>query len=202
MASPTDVPALEHARGARAILAPARRSAALTSGLAGEFQSPEALVGAVARLKELGYTRLDAYTPFPVHQLDASLTRRSRIPLIMLVGGLSGAAIGYGIQWWCNAVDFPINVGGRPLASVPAFIPITFESGVLFASVLGFLALMWFCRLPRLYDSVFEADGFERATLDGFWITVDAADPVFDAAIRDDLMQLGALRVEPFGGRP
>jgi hypothetical protein len=182
-------------------LVPSRRSAVLGAGLAGEFRSPEALVGAVERLKELGYTRVDAYTPFPVHELDPPLTRRSLVPLIMLVAGLSGAAIGYGIQWWCNAIDLPINVGGRPLASVPALIPITFESGVLFSSVLGFLALMWFCRLPRLYDSVFEADGFERATLDGFWITVDAADPAFDTGVRDELVRLGAQRVASFGGR-
>jgi hypothetical protein len=161
-----------------------------------EFASPDALVAAVRRLKELGYRRLDAFTPFPVKAAIDALTPPTPVPAIMLVAGLSGGALGYLVQWWCAAIDFPINVGGRPLNSAPAFIPITFESAVLFASVAGFVALLVLSRLPRLYHPVFELDGFDRASVDRFWIAIDEADDVYSRDVRDELARLGATKVE------
>jgi hypothetical protein len=100
------------------------------------------------------------------------------------------------VQWWCNAHNYPINVGGRPLNSAPAFIPITFESAVLAASLVGFFAMLALCGLPRLSHPVFEIAGFDRASVDRFWVGIDDSDPRFDEAVIGDLSRLGALRCE------
>lgn len=117
----------------------------------------------------------------------------------MLVAALTGGGLGYLVQWWCNAVDFPIDVGSRPLDSAPAFIPITFESAVLAASVVGFVALLGTCGLPRLSHPLFEVEGFDRASVDRFWIGVDADDPRFDDGVAERLASLGALRCARLG---
>jgi Protein of unknown function (DUF3341) len=104
------------------------------------------------------------------------------------------------VQWWCNAYDYPLDVGGRPLHSAPAFIPITFESAVLAASLTGFFAMIVLSGLPRLHHPVFGIDGFERASVDRFWIGVERADPCFDETVREELSAAGALRCERVGG--
>jgi hypothetical protein len=111
-----------------------------------------------------------------------------------------GGGVGYLVQWWCNARAFPINVGGRPLHSVPAFIPITFESAVLAASLTGFFSMLALSELPRLNHPLFEVEGFDRASVDRFFIGVDQADPRFDERVREELTALGALRCERLGG--
>jgi hypothetical protein len=173
----------------------------MRSGLLAEFDTPDALERAYADLEREGYTRLESWTPFP---LKALLRRqgRSGIPRVMFWAGMLGGAFGYFVQWWCNAHDFPIDVGGRPPDSVPAFIPITFESAVLAAAVVGFFVLLGHCGLPRLVHPVFEVDGFERASVDRFWMGIDASDPRFDDALRDRLAALGALRCVPLGVMP
>jgi hypothetical protein len=160
-----------------------------------EFDSPEALERAFAALRREGYTLLDAWTPYPVKGVLKRLPE-SMIPWIMLGAGLFGGGFGYLLQWWCNAKAYALNVGGRPLNSAPAFIPITFESAVLAASVTGFLAMLSFSRLPRLYHPMFEIEGFDRAMIDRFWMGIDAADPRFDERLRERLLGLGALRCE------
>jgi hypothetical protein len=168
----------------------------MRSGILAEFADADAIVRAYDRLDALGYTLLEWYAPYPVRGI---VRRRSpsRISWVMLAGGLGGAAFGYLVQWWCNGFDFPINVGGRPLNSVPAFIPITFESAVLFASLTGFVSLLVAARLPRLYHRVFTVDGFDRASVDRFWVAIDESDPRFDAsAVQDEMLRLGALRCE------
>jgi hypothetical protein len=174
----------------------------MVKGILVEFATPEALTMATRRLKALGYKRLDAFTPYPVKEVIEELTPRSPIAAIMLIAGLSGAALAYVIQYWCNGVDYPINVGGRPLNSAPAFIPITFETAVLSASVIGFVALLALCRLPRLYSPVFEIPGFDRVTTDRFWLAIDESDEVFDPKVQDELAQLGAVRFELLQTRP
>src|SRR5438067_4379815 len=118
----------------------------------GEFATPDEMVRAARRLRELGYKRLDTYSPYPVEGTSHAMgLPRSRVALFTLCGGLGGATLGYLMQWFMNAVDFPINVGGRPPHSPPSFIPITFETGVLlgaFAAFFGVIALM---RLPKPY---------------------------------------------------
>jgi len=170
------------------------------SSLFAEFGSADALERAVDHLRALGYTELEAYTPFPLRHLDQRLgLRRSKVPLFVLAAGLTGAGVGYLVQWWCTAVDFPLDVGGRPLHSAPAFIPITFESAVLFASLTAFVAVLALARLPRLWHPVFEIDGFERASIDRFWLedAREAGDERAATTITKELLSLGALRVEP-----
>lgn len=173
----------------------------MRSGIVAEFDSPEAFERAYDRLGGAGYTRVVTWTPYPVRGIV-----RPKVPLtvpwLMLVGGLLGGATGYVVQWWCNAVDFPIDVGGRPLHSVPAFIPITFESAVLAASLTGFVAMLAMCGLPRLNHPIFEVEGFERASVDRFWLGVDRSDPLFDDRLTDDLARMGALRCQRIGGAP
>jgi hypothetical protein len=166
-----------------------------------EFESPESIVRAYERLRALGYTRLRSWTPYPVRGLLRGLPQ-SMVPWLMLGAGLVGGGLGYVIQWWCNARDFPIDVGGRPLHSMPAFIPITFESAVLAASLTGFVVMLGSCGLPRLYHRVFEVDGFERASIDRFWIGIDQEDPRYDERLSDELVRLGALRCERVGNSP
>ena len=111
------------------------------------------------------------------------------------------AAVGFVFQWFCNAWSYPLNTGGRPAFAIPAFIPITFESGVLFASFSSFFGVFIICGLPRLYHPLFEVPGFERATHDRYFLAVDALDPRFDARdTRGELERLGCLRVVGFGG--
>ncbi len=170
----------------------------MRSGLLAEFDSPDALVRAHDRLRAAGYTRISSWTPYPVRDI-VKRSPESRVPWIMLGAGALGAASGYWVEWWCNARDYPIDVGGRPLDSIPAFIPIAFESGVLAASLAGFLAMLVSCGLPRLHHPMFEVDGFERASVDRFWLGVDRADPCFDESVSDALEGAGALRCERIG---
>jgi hypothetical protein len=173
-------------------------------GLVGEFATPAALLAATVRLRALGYTRLDAFTPYPVEEVTAALALpRSRIPVVVLAAALSGGAFGYLVQWWTTAVSWPLNVGGRPLHSAPAFIPITFESAVLFGAVAAFASLMIATGLPRLWHPLFEVEGFASASIDRFWIAVDRTDPSFVARQVDAVLhESGALRVAPFGDDP
>jgi hypothetical protein len=170
----------------------------MRSGVVAEFETPEALERAYAVLAGDGYTRIESWTPFPLKAL-LHRQRRSWVPRAMFWAGMLGGALGYAVQWWCNAYDFPIDVGGRPLNAAPAFIPITFESAVLAAALTGFFSLLAKCGLPRLLHPVFEVDGFERASVDRFWLGVDRRDPRFDDGLRARLAGLGALRCVPLG---
>jgi hypothetical protein len=170
----------------------------MRSGILAEFDSPEALERAYEQLERAGYTRLESWTPYGVRGIVKRLPE-SLVPWIMLGAGLFGGGFGYLVQWWCNARDFPLNVGGRPLNSAPAFIPITFESAVLFASVTGFFVMLGFCGFPRLCHPIFEVEGFSRASVDRFWIGVDDTDPCFDDRLPDRLSSMGALRCERLG---
>lgn len=141
-----------------------------------EVDSPERVVEAARRLRELGYGQLEAYTPFPIAELDGVLSiRRTRLPYLVLAGGVAGAAIALLLLWWTNAYDYPLNVGGRPLFSIPTDVPIVFETAVLFASLTAFASVLVGSRLPRLHDPLFDLPGFERTRIDRFWIVVQDA---------------------------
>ncbi len=169
--------------------------------VAAEFATPGKLLAAARALRERGYERLDAYTPYPVEGLaDLLGIRRTRLPWLTLAGGAFGGLSGYLLQWWCNAVDYPLNVGGRPLNSAPAFIPVTFEMTVLFASLFLFFGLWIGARMPEVWNPLFELEGFERASVDRFWLAVDAREARLEEEDeRDELVELltggGALQV-------
>jgi hypothetical protein len=167
----------------------------MASWVLGEFQDDRALCDAARRLRELGCGRLDAHTPVPVPGVEEALgLRRSAVPLIALCGAILGGAGGYLMQWWMNAVDYPINVGGRPDHAAPAFIPVTFETAVLTTAVfivLGFFALAGF---PRTHHPVFEVEAFRTASVDGLWLSAEV-EAARAEGVADELRRLGARNV-------
>ncbi len=166
-------------------------------GLVGEFPGPTALVEATHRAHEAGYRRLDAYAPFPVEDLSEALGfRRTWLPLLVLGGGLAGAAGGYVRQWFAMAVWYPLNVGGRPLASWPMFIPITFELAVLVGGITAVVGMLALNGLPMPYHPLFNVPRFAHATQDGFFLGIEAHDRRFERrATAEFLLDLGAREV-------
>jgi hypothetical protein len=151
-------------------------------GLVAQFETPEALIKAARGARIAGYRMMDAYTPFAVQGLASALgLPKSPLPLIVLLAGLMGAGSGFALQTYGMVFDYPWIVAGRPLFSWPAFIPITFELGVLVAAVTGVVSLFVLLRLPRPYHPIFNAPRFRRASVDGFFLCIEAADPQFDA---------------------
>jgi hypothetical protein len=152
------------------------------SALVAEFDTEAGLVAAALRLREEGFTALEAYTPYPVEALDAMLPRRRWVlPVLVFAAGMLGLAGGFFMEWYGAAVSYPINIGGRPFASWPAFIPIAFEIAVLCAVSAGFVGFFALARLPKPYQPIQALPGFDRASQDRFFLSVDAADPRFDA---------------------
>jgi len=150
-------------------------------GLMAEFDRPEALIHGVKTARHAGYTRLEAFGPFPLPEVAEALGVRSGIlAWIALAAGIAGAAVQYGSQYWMNAVDYPLNVGGRPLHSWPAYVPATVIVAILWAGAATMLALLLILRLPRLHHPVFEAPGFARASEDRFFLCILGDDPKFD----------------------
>ena len=151
-------------------------------GIIGVFDRPEAIKEAAQHLRSLGFRAIDAYTPYPVKELDQVLRPRREImlPLIMFAAAAVGGAWGYFIQVWDEALNYPINVGGRPHNSWPAFIVGTFEFMLLVTIAAGLFALLASCRLPRLYHPIFNAEAFGRASVDRFVLCVEAHDPSFE----------------------
>ncbi len=172
--------------------------------LMAEFDSGPALVDGLAALRAVGLSHLDAYTPYEVEGVQATLgVRRSRLSWIVLASGLFGAGAAYLLQWWINVIDYPLNIGGRPYHSSPAFIPITFEMGVLFAAGAALISAIVLGGLPRLWHPVFEVDGFERATIDRFWLAVNRGETALDRARETSALEAaGALRVVWLGDAP
>jgi len=150
-------------------------------GLMAEFDNPQDLVDAARRARAEGYRNMDGYSPFPVEGLaDALELGGTRVPLIVLIGGLIGAAAGYSMQYYLMAVDYPVNIGGRPYHSWPAFIPVTFEMTVLVAGLFAVLGMLALNGLPMPYHPVFNVPRFALASRDRFFLCIEAADPKFD----------------------
>lgn len=150
-------------------------------GVMAEFDNPDALVAAARQTREAGYTRMDAYSPFPVEGLaDAIGFRRTRVPLLVLIGGIVGCVGGYLMQYWCSAVSYPADVAGRPLNSWPMFIPVTFEVTVLCAALTAVVGMLALNGLPRPYHPTFNVARFALASRDRFFLCVEARDPKFD----------------------
>lgn len=158
--------------------------------LLAEFDEGDDLVASVERARDAGYTEIDAYAPFPIPGLTRALGFRSTgLPLLVLSGGIAGAVGGFGLQYWVSVVDYPLNVGGRPLNSWPAFLPVTFEFAILiaaFAAVLGMLALNG---LPQPWHPLFGVEQFRRATQDRFFLVIKATDPMFHRQTTGDFLK-------------
>ena len=150
-------------------------------GLMAEFDSPTAIVAATRRAYEAGYRKMDAYTPFPIEELSEAIGfRHSALPLVVLIGGIVGCLGGYALQYWVSAIAYPVNIGGRPLHSWPAFIPVTFETTVLAAALSAVLGMLALNGLPMPYHPVFNVKSFAFATRDRFFLCIEATDPRFD----------------------
>src|SRR4029434_3208335 len=166
-------------------------------GVMAEFANPTDLVAAARRVYSLGYRRINGYSPYPIEELSEAIGfTHTSLPLIVLIGGILGALGGVFMHYWMEVIDYPINVGGKPFNSWPAFIPITFECTVLvaaFSAVLGMLALN---KLPQPYHPVFNAPNFALATRDSFFLVIEAKDPKFDHVEATQFMKsLGAMGV-------
>jgi hypothetical protein len=150
-------------------------------GLMAEFETVDALFAATRRARQAGYRDMDAYTPYAVEGLAEELGEsKSRIPLVVLIGGLVGASAGFLMQYWSMAIDYPFNAGGRPLNSWPAFIPVAFEMMILVASFSAFLSMLFMNDLPRPHHPLFNVPQFARASQDRFFLCIEATDPQFD----------------------
>ncbi len=169
-----------------------------TYGLLAEFDGPEALLHACTQIRDEGFKRWDAHVPFPLHGLEAAMgVRRSWVSLFVLVMGLSGAVLGMLMQWWVAEIAYPLVISGKPLFSWPAFVPVMFECGVLggaSGAILGFLIL---ARLPQHHHPLFNTKVIKKASDDGFLVSIEAADPRYDAEQTPAfLKELGAIQVE------
>ena len=167
-------------------------------GYLAEFETVNGLVDACAAIRDAGYTRWDAHTPFPVHGLDGAMgMRTTKLPWVVFFSGLTGAGLGLLLQYWTSAVDYPLIISGKPLFSWQAFIPVTFELGVLFAAAGAVLSILHFSKLPRYHHPLFSSTRFERATQDRFFIAIEAEDPKYDSeATRRLLEGAGATHIE------
>jgi hypothetical protein len=169
----------------------------------GEFGNEEELLEAARDLKQKGHAEVETYSPYPLHGASEAVgLKPSKLPLFALVAGLSGATAAYLIQWFTNAVNWPINVGGRPPHSAPVFVPITFETGVLIAAFSIFFGLWALLRLPQPYHPVFEVEGFRSASTSGLWLSVETPGSSETEQLAERLRALGARQVAVVRAKP
>ncbi len=160
-----------------------------------ELGGPAEMLACAAALREKGF-EVDTYSPYPVEGASEALKLgRSFMPIFTLAAGLFGAALMYAVQWFTNAVDYPINVGGRPPYAPATNVPLMYEFGILLSASAAFFGLMLLFKFPRLYHPVFEVDAFRNATRDGFWVSVTTHLPNQAEAAEADMLALGARQI-------
>ena len=150
-------------------------------GVMAQFDNPTDLVAAARRTYEAGYRRINGYSPYPIEELSEAIGfTRTSLPLIVLLGGILGGLGGFFMQYWMEVINYPLNVGGKPYNSWPAFIPITFECAVLVAAFAAVLGMLMLNKLPQPYHPVFNAPNFALATRDSFFLVIEASDQKFE----------------------
>jgi hypothetical protein len=160
------------------------------------FDKVDELLAGAARVRDAGYTKWDAHTPFVIHGLDAAMgVKKTILPYIVFLAGLTGTSAGLLLQWWTNAVDYPYMISGKPFFSLPANIPVAFETTILFAAISALVGMLALNGLPKLYHPLFTNRAFKRATDDRFFISIEAGDPIFDRVETRELL-------ESIGDRP
>jgi hypothetical protein len=165
-------------------------------GTVAEFADPTSLVGAAKQVRELGYERFEVYSPYPIKALDKIVPSYNFVPLFTLTGGLLGAATAWSMQYYIAAIDYPINVGGRPLYSWPSFVPILFELTVLLSAGLCFFGTLGLCGFPKPHFALFNLPEFAKATSNRFFLCIESADPIYRAeSVSDLLHSLDAIGV-------
>jgi hypothetical protein len=151
-------------------------------GLMAEFETPGALIAATEKSREAGYRKIDAYAPYPIEELVHALGHHhSKLPLMVLGGGIVGFFAGLGLQVYVNAIAYPLNIGGKPVLSWPAFVPVTFEMTILCASLTAVLGMLALNGLPTPYHPVFNLPRFSAASRDRYFLCIEATDPRFHA---------------------
>jgi hypothetical protein len=170
-------------------------------GLMAEFDDPNTLLAATHRAYHEGYRRIDAYSPFPIEELHEALGGgETKLPLVVLIGGLCGGGGGYLLQYWVSAIAYPLNIGGKPLHSWPAFIPVTFECTILIAALSAVLGMLALNGLPTPYHPVFNVPRFALASRNGFFLVIESRDGKFDLeTTRRFLEALGPREVTVVG---
>lgn len=159
-------------------------------GLMAEFETPGELVRAAREARDRGYWKVEAYSPFPIEELNHALRLpRNKLPLIVLAAGVVGGIVGYLLQYWATTWYYPLNIAGRPLHSWPMYIVITFEVTVLFAALGAFLGALALCGFPAPYHPVFNVDRFALASRNRFFLCIEAADPLFDRQATADFLE-------------
>ena len=166
-------------------------------GLMAEFDDATALVEATRRTYDAGYRKVDAYSPFPIEPAwEALHADDRRVQLFVLIGGITGCLAGFGLCYWTQVIAYPLNIGGRPFNSWPSFIPVTFETTILFAAFTAVIGMIALNGLPMPYHPVFNVPRFSRASQDGFFLAIEAADPKFDRSRTFEFLKnLGAKDV-------
>jgi hypothetical protein len=149
-------------------------------GLLAEFTEPDALVSAARAARQAGYTKLEAFSPMPIHALDEALGLKNKLPLFALMGGLTGMATGFALQYWTSVIEYPTNIGGRPWFSWPAFIVPMFETTILFSALAAVFGMLIMNGLPQPYRPLFHVKRFAEATRSRFFLLIEAEDPKFD----------------------
>jgi hypothetical protein len=169
-----------------------------TYGLLAEYETAADLYHACERVRDAGYAAWDAHTPFPVHGLDKAMgLRPSIVPWIVAVMGFSGAGLGFLMQYWMSAVDYPLIISAKPFNSYPAWVPVTFELGILLGSFGAVFGMLGLNKLPQYYHSVFNSSRFHKFSDDKFFISIEARDPKYDLERTRKLLETtGAVAVE------
>ncbi len=166
-------------------------------GVMAEFREPEQLLAAARAAYQAGYRKMDAYSPYAIEGVAEAIGfHKTKVPLIVLLGGITGGLTAYFMQWYSATIDYRLNVGGRPPHSWPAFVPITFELTILCAAIAGLIGMLWLNGLPRPYHPVFNAPEFLLASQTRFFLCIEADDHIFQLEdVRAFLNSLGAEKV-------